>query len=487
MAGRKDCSGCLNKLNGSPFVQCSRCHGNYHLSCVNISQKDYDDMPNDLRFTWICVMCRSKERKGGDNSNTPVRSISSPQHEYVTQRAKPRPANCSCLSASSIRDIIREELQNSFKLQVHPRLTEVQNAITSLEQSMSKFKEELDNVRAVQLAQTAQLESIKLENDSLKAVNQSLSSRLAQLDQQSRSSNIEIQCLPENKQENLINTIQQLGKVIKYPISDAQIHYCSRLAKMNSTSPRPRSILVKFSSPRIRDEFLAATSKFNKNNQNDKLNTSHLGIGGNKKGAVYVVEHLTPENKSLHAAARSKAKELKYKFVWVRDGRIFMRKNEQSNYNVRGLRTKTIELYNNVICNDFDVIVFTETWLNGSVLDSELFDNRYEVFEMLLCPILSWHFKQLVLPEQHGFIAARSTTTNLTSFINDLAEGIDSGHSFDVIYTDFSKAFDSVNHELLLWKLLSIGISVDISSATLFGQLRQMCEYLQHAQLHPVH
>lgn len=344
MASDKDCSGCLNKLNGSPTVQCSRCQGKYHLSCVNISQVDYDAMPNELRSTWVCVICRSKERKGGDNSNTPVRAISSPQLEYVTQRAKPRTANCSGLTASNIRDIIREELQNAFKNQIHPRLADVQNAIASIEQSMLYYKEEFENVKAEQLAQAAQIECIKSENDCLRAVNQKLSVRLAQLDQQSRSSNIEIQCVPENKQENLINTIQQLGKIIKYPVSNDQIHYCSRLAKMNSASPRPRSILVKFSSPRIRDEFLAATSKFNKNNLNDKLNTSHLGIGGNKKGAVYVVEHLTPENKSLHAAARSKAKELKYRFVWVRDGRIYMRKNEQSNF----VHIKNIDLLNHL-------------------------------------------------------------------------------------------------------------------------------------------
>lgn len=48
--------------------------------------------------------------------------------------------------------------------------------------------------------------------------------------------------------------------------------------------------------------------------------------------------------------------------------------------NVRGLRTKTVDIYNNVVCNNFDVIVLTETWLNGSVLDRELFDNRYEVY-----------------------------------------------------------------------------------------------------------
>lgn len=41
-------------------------------------------------------------------------------------------------------------------------------------------------------------------------------------------------------------------------------------------------------------------------------------------------EHLTLHNKHLHAAARRKAKEAGFKFVWVRDGRILVRRNEQS-------------------------------------------------------------------------------------------------------------------------------------------------------------
>ena len=39
---------------------------------------------------------------------------------------------------------------------------------------------------------------------------------------------------------------------------------------------------------------------------------------------------------------------------------------------------------------------------------------------------------------------------------------IENGKSFDVIYTDFSKAFDSVAHNRLLQKLESIGISGDL-------------------------
>ena len=54
-------------------------------------------------------------------------------------------------------------------------------------------------------------------------------------------------------------------------------------------------------------------------------------MGGPRK-SVYVSEHLSPANKSLHAAARLKAKELNYKFTWIRNGRIFVRKDESSEF-----------------------------------------------------------------------------------------------------------------------------------------------------------
>lgn len=48
--------------------------------------------------------------------------------------------------------------------------------------------------------------------------------------------------------------------------------------------------------------------------------------------------------------------------------------------NVRGLRTKTINLYRNVCMNSYDVVIFTETWLTDGICNSELFDGRYIVW-----------------------------------------------------------------------------------------------------------
>lgn len=98
---------------------------------------------------------------------------------------------------------------------------------------------------------------------------------------------------------------------------------------MNNNKSRPRSVIVKLRSPRCRDEFYSAITRYNKSHTDDKLNTSLLGYGGSKE-PVYVSEHLSPTYKSLHAAARLKAKEKSYKFVWVRYGKIFVCKSENS-------------------------------------------------------------------------------------------------------------------------------------------------------------
>lgn len=48
--------------------------------------------------------------------------------------------------------------------------------------------------------------------------------------------------------------------------------------------------------------------------------------------------------------------------------------------NARGLRTKTTTFYRNVCLTSYDIIMITESWLLGSIVDSELFDERYVVF-----------------------------------------------------------------------------------------------------------
>ena len=63
-----------------------------------------------------------------------------------------------------------------------------------------------------------------------------------------------------------------------------------------------------------------------------------------------------------------------------------------------------------------------------------------------------------IAAQQHGFVKGRSTATNLLNLVNYIQEQIVLGSQTDIVYLDFSKAFDSVIHNKLIEKLHNFGI-----------------------------
>ena len=84
------------------------------------------------------------------------------------------------------------------------------------------------------------------------------------------------------------------------------------------------------------------------------------------------------------------------------------------------------------------------------------------VFERILQTEVLSQISSMLHPNQHGFLRNRSCLTNLLSFIEKITTMIDAGSSVDVIYLDFTKAFDKVPHRGLILKMRAVGLSEKI-------------------------
>ena len=98
-----------------------------------------------------------------------------------------------------------------------------------------------------------------------------------------------------------------------------------------------------------------------------------------------------------------------------------------------------------------------------------------KIFEKIIRDELMWRCENQLFNNQHGFLPNKSCTTQLLSFTDSIATALNASTRTDIVYFDFAKAFDSVNHDIILRKLKE-RFKID---GTL---LKFMVNYLQHRE-----
>jgi len=87
-----------------------------------------------------------------------------------------------------------------------------------------------------------------------------------------------------------------------------------------------------------------------------------------------------------------------------------------------------------------------------------------KLFEHLVLKSIQPSVDSMLVDEQYGFRPGRSAVSNLIVFNNFVLEAFENHSHVDVVFTDFAKAFDRVDHTILIDILYKSGFGEPILS-----------------------
>lgn len=161
----------------------------------------------------------------------------------------------------------------------------------------------------------SEVESMRKELTAKDGIIKSLEIRLAEVEQKTREDTLEFAGIPEKEGEQPAETIKRVAGVTGV---DLKVDDILDIKKIPDRRPGvPSKLHVRFTNLQKRRQILL--------NKKHLTSTTTLGNGYQK---IYISEILGAYYKDLLWRAKTKAKEMGYKYVWYKECKVMVKKNE---------------------------------------------------------------------------------------------------------------------------------------------------------------
>ncbi|KAF9408220.1 hypothetical protein HW555_012030 [Spodoptera exigua] len=268
------------------------CETIYHKKCV-LNNKQFIK-------TSVCDDCQK-------NKGSPAQPISSST------------LNINMTEASAEKVLMEVNKKLEVLYNVERKISDLTNSVefyADIYQTLIEYKEESQK----------KIKALEQKNIYLEKYNKALEERIQALEVKEREAEIEIHGLEAKANEDVKEVVQNIAKVLKLNPEDVEI--AERVGRQKLEDAKPKVIVATLRSKGCRKNWLIAKKE-------RKITNDTVYKNGNNN-QVFINEGLPKFKRQLLWTVRNKLKPLNYQYIWVQNGNILVKKNNDDKriYNI---------------------------------------------------------------------------------------------------------------------------------------------------------
>lgn len=320
-----DCGECKLPLptDGDAAV-CGKCDMGYHFDCTTVSKSSWMSMGPTRQTAWRCLPCKDVKAKrllmssqqlsasqsgGGASSGGGGDDIGRKMEAFGKQ-------------LEAFNKNFTEKLNKGFvdsEQKIKAKLNEFEESLNFYGNTIDEANKTVKSLEQKLVLMEKRLEKSENENKELKSRLRTLEVHMHETSQKEYNNKIEISGLV-NKNVDSARTVQKILELC----NTNQMHAKAELVtRMGENRQEKISMLVQFDS---RDDRNVVLGKIKK----EKIYTKLNDVTQNGTSSIFINEALCPYYKKLLFEATRIKKDKKYAFLWVKDGRILLKKTADS-------------------------------------------------------------------------------------------------------------------------------------------------------------
>lgn len=297
------CTLAISRTKQECFITCRPCSKSWHVKCLNLDGTTAKEIKSS-HPNWQCSSCVK-----ASTTESPILPNDSESAVNISNSDQ-----LADLSSSDISQAIHQMNDDLDKLKATQQ--QFSNGLTSFGVHLNKLSSMSHQIDE----HSDRISGLEDQNLVYKKQIAKLDRRIDDVEQKNRAHNIQIDGIPETNHENLRNVISTLASQLKVVLSTGDITYAARVRSTNKTKVKP--VICSLSNFKVMSELIKAS-------RTTKPTATNAGFPNNNN-SVFINEHLTVARKQLLYKAKQFKAANNFEFLWIKDGKIYIKKNKDT-------------------------------------------------------------------------------------------------------------------------------------------------------------